>query len=88
MTNELTQFAISEVTPAYWQVGFSNPPFNLRDPDTVLELQELVGLFETEDALRVVVFESADPNLHQSLRRLASCRNTDRPRSDRPPNLH
>jgi enoyl-CoA hydratase/carnithine racemase len=62
MIAELTQFTVSEVTPAYWQVSFSNPPINLQDPDTILELQELVGTFETDDALRVVVFESADPN--------------------------
>src|SRR3954454_22663164 len=61
-TAELTQFTISEVTPAYWRVRFSNPPINLQDPDTILELQELVGRFETDDALRVVVFDSADPD--------------------------
>jgi enoyl-CoA hydratase/carnithine racemase len=58
----LTQFTISEVTPAYWQVSFSNPPINLQDPDTLLELQELVSMIETNDALRVVVLESADPD--------------------------
>src|SRR5271154_4002175 len=62
MSTELTQFTVSEITPAYWQISFSNPPINLQDPDTILELQELVGMFETDDALRVVVFESADPN--------------------------
>src|SRR6202049_147960 len=62
MTTELNQFTVSEITPAYWQISFSNPPINLQDPDTILELQELVGTFETDDALRVVVFESADPN--------------------------
>jgi enoyl-CoA hydratase/carnithine racemase len=61
-TTGLTQFTISEVTPAYWQVSFSNPPINLQDPDTLLELQELVGMIETDDALRVVVLESADPD--------------------------
>ena len=29
MTAELTQFTISEVTTAYWQVLFSNPSINL-----------------------------------------------------------
>src|SRR5271155_6006524 len=62
MTTELSQFAISEVAPAYWRVSFSNPPINLQDPDTILELQELVGRIETDDALRVVVLESADPD--------------------------
>ncbi|MGD0312902.1 MAG: enoyl-CoA hydratase/isomerase family protein [Acidimicrobiales bacterium] len=62
MTSELTQFTINEVTPAYWQVTFSNPPINLQDPDTIIELQELVGMFETDNELRVVVLESSDPN--------------------------
>src|SRR5271168_1535051 len=62
MTSELTQFTINEVTPAYWHVSFSNPPINLQDPDTILELQDLVGMFETDDELRVVVFESANPD--------------------------
>jgi enoyl-CoA hydratase/carnithine racemase len=62
MAAELSQFTIREVTPAYWNVSFSNPPLNLLDPDTILELQDLVGRIETEDALRVVVLESADPD--------------------------
>jgi len=62
MTSQLSQFTINEVTPAYWHVSFSNPPINLQDPDTILELQELVRLFETDDDLRVVVLESADPD--------------------------
>jgi len=89
MTTELTQFTINKVMPAYWQVSFRNPPVNLQDPDTILELQELVGMFETDDALRVVVFESADPNFfinHYDVSRAAET--PRRPRSDRPPDLH
>ena len=62
MTSALTQFTVTDVAPGYWQVTFRNPPVNLEDPDTILELQELVGLMETDDALRVVVVESADPD--------------------------
>jgi enoyl-CoA hydratase/carnithine racemase len=62
MTAELRQFAISVVTPGYWRVSFSNPPANLLEPDTILELQELLGLIETDDKLKVVVFESANPD--------------------------
>jgi enoyl-CoA hydratase/carnithine racemase len=62
VTSALTQFTINQVTPAYWHISFSNPPINLQDPDTILELQELVGMFETDDALRVAVLESSDPN--------------------------
>ena len=62
MTNVLTQFTITDVAQGYWRVTFSNPPINLEDPDTILELQELGGLMETDDALRVVVLESGDPD--------------------------
>ena len=62
MANALTQFTVTDVAPGYWRVTFSNPPVNLEDPDTILELQELVGRMETDDELRVVVLESADPD--------------------------
>jgi enoyl-CoA hydratase/carnithine racemase len=61
-TSSQTQFAITELTPAYWRVIFNNPPINLEDPDTLLELQELVGMMESDEALRVVVLESAHPD--------------------------
>ena len=62
MANALTQFTITEVIPGYWRVTFSNPPINLQDPDTILELQDLVGRIETDDSLRVVVLDSAHPD--------------------------
>lgn len=48
--------------PGYWRVTFSSPPVNLEDPDTILELQELVGRIEADDALRIVVPDSAHPD--------------------------
>ena len=60
MASALTQFTVTDVSPGYWRVTFSNPPVNLEDPDTILELQELVGRMEANDELRVVVLESAD----------------------------
>src|ERR1700735_5602375 len=62
MPDVLTQFTITDVAPGYWRVTFRNPPVNLEDPDTILELQELVGRMEADDALCVVVLESADPD--------------------------
>jgi enoyl-CoA hydratase/carnithine racemase len=58
----LTQFTVTDAAPGYWRVIFRNPPVNLEDPDTILELQGLVGRMEADDALRVVVLESADPD--------------------------
>jgi enoyl-CoA hydratase/carnithine racemase len=58
----LTQFTMAEVIPGYWRVTFSNPPINLEDPETILEVQELVGQIEADDALKVVVVDSAHPD--------------------------
>jgi enoyl-CoA hydratase/carnithine racemase len=62
MASALTQFTVTNAAPGYWRVTFWNPPINLEDPDIILELQELVGRMETDDELRVVVLESADPD--------------------------
>src|SRR5271169_488599 len=62
MTALLTQFTITEISTGYWRVTFSNPPINLADPDTIIELQQLVGLIESDDTLRVVVLDSAQPD--------------------------
>jgi enoyl-CoA hydratase/carnithine racemase len=61
---DLTQFNVSEVSPAYWSISFSNPPTNLQDPDTLLEFQELVTRMESDDALKVVVLESGNPDFY------------------------
>jgi enoyl-CoA hydratase/carnithine racemase len=63
MTALLTQFAITEVSTGYWRVTFSNPPMNFADPDTITQLQQLVGLIESDDTLQVVVFDSAHPDV-------------------------
>ncbi|MDN7182835.1 enoyl-CoA hydratase/isomerase family protein [Caballeronia sp. SEWSISQ10-4 2] len=56
------QFLTTRINNAYWRVVFSHPPMNLIDPDTILEFQQLVGEIETDENLRVVVFESSDPD--------------------------
>ncbi len=62
MSTNKSQFKVSRVTPAYWRLTFDNPPINMLDPQTILELQDLVGRFETDPELKVVVFDSADPD--------------------------
>ena len=61
-TSMTTQFTTTEVISGYWRVTFSNPPFNLEDPDTIRELQELIGRMEGDDTLKVVVLDSAHPD--------------------------
>ena len=62
MTQASKQFSIDRRSEAYWRVTFSNPPINMLDPDTIKELQALVTQMETDEALKVVVFDSADPD--------------------------
>jgi enoyl-CoA hydratase/carnithine racemase len=59
--NEPVQFRIEERAPGYWRVVFSNPPINLVNSTTVLELAEIVRQIEEAPDLRVVVFASEHP---------------------------
>jgi enoyl-CoA hydratase/carnithine racemase len=56
------QVSIDRSRRGVWIVTISNPPINMLDQQTIEELQDLVSLFEKEEALKAVVFESADPD--------------------------
>lgn len=56
------QFTVNRKTPAYWRITFRNPPINLLDPDTMFELLVLMDQIETDPDLKVIVFDSADPD--------------------------
>lgn len=56
------QIAVTRVTPAYWRATFDHPPVNILDWDTIAELGELVSSIETDPSVRVVVFDSANPD--------------------------
>jgi enoyl-CoA hydratase/carnithine racemase len=60
-TTQLTQFAIETPAPGYWRVTFSNPPINLLNSTTVLELAEIASRIEAAEDLKVVVFASENP---------------------------
>ena len=51
-------------SPAYWRVTFDNPPLNLIDPEILHELQDLINQFEAANELKVVVFDSANPDYY------------------------
>jgi enoyl-CoA hydratase/carnithine racemase len=57
-----SQIRLNTPAPGYWRATFSNPPINLIDPDTIMELSELVGRLETDPGVNVIVFASADPD--------------------------
>lgn len=62
MSAKANQFNVKTILPAYWCITFNNPPLNLVNPETILELQEIVGLLESDPDLRVVVFDSEHPD--------------------------
>src|SRR5277367_1559998 len=62
MNSSATQFHVANVTESYWRVTFDNPPINLVTPDTINELQRFVESMEGDAQLKVVVFDSANPD--------------------------
>jgi enoyl-CoA hydratase/carnithine racemase len=55
---------VIEETPAYWRVVFDYPPFNIVDGTLYESLQQLLGRMDSSSDLRVVVFESANPDFY------------------------
>src|SRR4030081_1062204 len=64
MTESATHVRIVEKTPAYWRVVFDYPPFNIVDATIFEGLQELLARIDASPSLRVVVFESANPEFY------------------------
>ena len=62
MLNGYKQLTIDRSRPGLWTVEFSNPPINLLDPGTITELQALVSEIETDQSVKVLVFQAADPD--------------------------
>jgi enoyl-CoA hydratase/carnithine racemase len=55
----ITQVRVNRVSPTYWRVILNNPPLNLMGPEFVLQFREVMAAIESDEQLRVVVFESA-----------------------------
>src|SRR6266481_1745704 len=53
------QIRVSRRSPAYWRVTIDNPPINVMGPETVQQFQEVIDALETDEQVRVVVFDSA-----------------------------
>src|SRR4051794_99356 len=57
--NQLEQIRVPRRSPAYWRVTIDNPPINVMGPEMVLQFQEVINALETDEHVRVVVFDSA-----------------------------
>src|SRR6478672_2080751 len=64
MTKSTAPVRVIEETPAYWRVLFDYPPFNIVDATIFEGLQDLLARMDDSTSLRVVVFESANPEFY------------------------
>src|SRR5881409_4061194 len=63
-TESTTPVRVIEETSAYWRVLFDYPPFNIMDATIFDGLQDLLARMDSSPGLRVVVFESANPEFY------------------------
>ncbi len=57
-----SQFSTNRTEPGRWKVTFRNPPINMFVPTTIVELRALLTDLEANPSVRVVVFQSANPD--------------------------
>ena len=58
---ESSQFNIDRTYPGLWTITFSNPPINMFVPETIDELRVLMTDIEADPSVKVVVFQSSNP---------------------------
>ncbi len=56
------QLTIDHSRPGLWTITFSNPPINMFVPTTIDELGALMTDLEADPSVKVVVFQSANPD--------------------------
>jgi enoyl-CoA hydratase/carnithine racemase len=56
------QFNIDRTHPGRWTITFNNPPINIFVPSTIVELGSLMTDLEADPSVKVVVFQSANPD--------------------------
>ena len=61
MAEDAGPLRVIEESPAYWRIVFDYPPFNIVDATLYQALQDLLARMDASPSLRVVVFESANP---------------------------
>jgi enoyl-CoA hydratase/carnithine racemase len=54
-----SQIRVTRRSPAYWRVTIDNPPLNVMGPEMVREFQDLMHALETDENVKVIVFDSA-----------------------------
>jgi enoyl-CoA hydratase/carnithine racemase len=57
-----SQFNADRSHPGQWTITFANPPINIFVPTTIVELGALMTDLEADPSVKVVVFQSANPD--------------------------
>lgn len=53
------QIVLTKHSPSFWRVTFSNAPLNIFGPETLPQLDAVITALETDEEVKVVVFDSA-----------------------------
>ena len=53
------EIRLARRSPTYWQVTFDHPPLNIFGAETIPQLNEIITALETDEQVKVVVFDSA-----------------------------
>ena len=53
------QLRLTRKSPACWRVTIDNPPINVMGPEMVRQFQQIIETIESDEEVKVVVFESA-----------------------------
>jgi enoyl-CoA hydratase/carnithine racemase len=59
MTRGTKQIHLTQHSPSYWRVTIDHPPLNIFGPDIIPQLDEIITAIETDENVKVVVFDSA-----------------------------
>ncbi len=58
-TPSTRQVRLERRSPSYWRVTFDHPPLNIFGPETIPQLNEAITALESDEGVKVVVFDSA-----------------------------
>src|SRR5712672_3612650 len=57
--SKTTEIRLARRSPEYWRVTFDHPPLNIFGPEMLPQVNEIVTAIETNEQVKVVVFDSA-----------------------------
>lgn len=57
-------FTTEKISDSYWKISINHPPVNVFDPEFSIQLRTVMDELEANENLKVVVFESANPDFY------------------------